>query len=361
MSLVLAAPPALGQVPPGGARLSYTRGPGAEGCPEEQALRDVVAAQLGGTDPFVDGGGGRRVEVVLGRKGRHFLGEIALYDGDGRRLGGQELTSAACGALVEDVGTALAIVLRPVRPAREPAPSQTAVEGTAPEGTAPSEAASAPEPSEAASAPGPPEAASSRAAPAGPPRAPAAAPAPPALPCRPAAPARPEERRDAALAGLRLQVGVGALIGEGFAPAPAVGFSGFVGARWEAFSLSLEGRVDPPVDSEPYRGRIYGVSSLGGSVVPCGHVAWFFGCGLVTAGRVRHFGRVNVAGEALRPYVGLGLRGGVEVPFSSYLAARLTGEFVANLGRPTVHLGGGEHLSGAGTSTTGGLHLVASF
>ncbi|XXY52541.1 hypothetical protein WME91_15530 [Sorangium sp. So ce269] len=87
MSLVLAALPALGQAPPGGVRLSYTRGPGAEGCPEEQALRDVVAGQLGGTDPFGEGGG-RRVDVVLVRKGRRFLGEIALYDSDGRRLGG---------------------------------------------------------------------------------------------------------------------------------------------------------------------------------------------------------------------------------------------------------------------------------
>ncbi|WP_437818424.1 hypothetical protein [Sorangium sp. So ce1078] len=99
MSLVLAAPPAFGQVPPGGARLSYARRPGAEGCPEEQALRDVVAAQLGGADPFVDGGGGRRVEVVLARKGRRFLGEIALYDSDGRRLlaaaGPQTITAYA--------------------------------------------------------------------------------------------------------------------------------------------------------------------------------------------------------------------------------------------------------------------------
>ncbi|WP_437727671.1 hypothetical protein [Sorangium sp. So ce861] len=353
MSLVLAAPPALGQVPPGGARLSYTRGPGAEGCPEEQALRDVVAGQLGGTDPFVDGGGGRRVEVVLARKGRQFLGEIALYDGDGRRLGGQELTSAACGALVEDVGTALAIVLRPARSARETALSPPA----APSAPGLPETASAPERPETASAPGPPEAASPRGAPAGPPRAPA----PQAPPCRPAAPARPEERRDAALDGLRLQVGVGALIGEGLAPAPAVGFSGFVGARWEAFSLSVEGRVDLPVATDPYRGGIYGVSSLGGSVVSCGHVAWFFGCGLVTAGRVRYFGRVNVVGEALQPYAGLGLRGGVEVPFSYDLAARLTGELVANLGRPTLHLRGGDDLSAAGTSKAGALHLVASF
>ncbi|WP_437792720.1 hypothetical protein [Sorangium sp. So ce693] len=345
MSLVLAVLPASGQVPPGGAQLSYTRGPGAEGCPEEQALRDVVAAQLGGIDPFVDGGsGGRRVEVVLVRKGRHFLGEIALYDSDGRRLGGQEVTSAACGALVEDVGTALAIMLRPARAAREPAPS--------PPGP------SAPAPGEAATAPSPPETASTGGALAGSPRAPAPAPLPP---CEPAAPARPRERRGPPLAWPRLQAGAGALIAGGLAPAPAVGFSGFVGARWEAFSLSLEGRVNMPVAAEPYRGGIFGVSWLGGSIVPCSHMAWFFGCGLVTAGRVRYFGMVNAVGEASLPYAGLGVRGGVEVPLSYSLAARLSGELVANLVRPTFHLRGSENWSVAGSSKVGVLQLLASF
>ncbi|WP_437990027.1 hypothetical protein [Sorangium sp. So ce145] len=344
MSLVLAVPAASGQVPAGGARLSYTRGPGAEGCPNEQALRDVVAAQLGGMDPFVGGGGDRRIEVVLSRKGRHFLGEIALFDSDGRRLGGQELTGAACGALVEDVGTALAIMLRPVRSARGPSPSPPAP--------------SPPAPGEAATAPEPPVTASPGGAPAGPPRAPAAAPLPP---CQPAAPARPGERRGPSPAWPRLQVGAGALISEGVAPAPAVGFSGFVGARWEVFSLSLEGRVHLPVAAEPYRGIVYRVSWLGGSVVPCGHVAWFFGCGLVTAGRVRYLGRVNAVGDASWRYVGLGLRGGVEVPLSYSLAARLTGELVANLERPAFHLRGRENWSVAGSSKAGALHLVASF
>ncbi|XYH94516.1 hypothetical protein ACMHYB_42790 [Sorangium sp. So ce1128] len=338
VSLVLAAPPALGQAPPGGARLSYTRGPGAEGCPEEQALRDVVAGQLGGTDPFV-GGGGRRVDVVVVRKGRRFLGEIALYDSDGRRLGGQELASTACGALVEDVGTALAIVLRPVRPAREPAPSHSAPSPPGPSGPAPPEVASPPA-SEA------------------PPRAPAPAPAPP---CPPTAPARPVERRGLSLAWPRFQVGVGALIVEGIAPAPGVGVSGFVGARWEGFSLSLEGSMHLPVAAEPYRGRLFGGSWLGGSVVPCGHSAWFFGCGLVTAGRVRYMGLVNFDGGAELPYAGLGLRGGVEIPFSHHLAVQLTGELLANIARSALHFRGGTSLSVAGTSKGGTLRAVALF
>ncbi|MGK3960216.1 hypothetical protein WMF38_45100 [Sorangium sp. So ce118] len=336
MSLVLAAPPALGEAPPGGVRLSYTRGPGAEGCPDEQALRDVVAAQLGGADPFV-GGGGRRLEVVLVRQGRPFLGEITLYDSDGRRLGDQELTSAACGALVEDVGTALAIVLRPVRSAREPAPSPP----PSPE-PAPLEAASPPA-SEAS------------------PRAPAPVPAPPCKPCQPAAPARPAARPGPSLAWPRFQVGLGALIAEGIAPAPAVGFSGSVGARWEAFSLSLEGGALLPVAAEPYRGARFGVSWLGGSVVACGHAAWVFGCGLATAGRVRYLGLVNFHGAAELPYAGFGLRGGVEMPFSHQLAAQLSGDFFANVSRPAFSFPGGLRLSTAANSTVGALRVVCSF
>ncbi|WP_437775750.1 hypothetical protein [Sorangium sp. So ce1097] len=345
MSLLLVAPSALGQAPPGGARLSYTRGPGAEGCPDEQALRDVVAAQLGGTDPFTDGGG-RHVEVLLGRKGRDFLGEIALHDADGRRLGGQELTSPSCGALVEDVGTALAIALRPARAAREPAPRPPA-----PPSPAPPQVLSEPATPEAASPPTPDTSL----------RVPAPAPAPPCQPCEPAAPARPAERPGPSLAWPRFQVGLGALIADGIAPAPALGFSASVGARWEVFSLSLEAGWHLPVATEPYRGRIYGVSWVGGAVVPCGHVVWFVGCGFVTAGRVRHFGMLNAVAEALLPHAGLGLRGGVEVPFSYHLAARLSGELVANLMRPTLHLRGGQNLSAASTSKAGVLHIVASF
>ncbi|WP_437955462.1 hypothetical protein WME76_28625 [Sorangium sp. So ce119] len=344
MSLLLVAPPALGLAPPGGARLSYARGPGAEGCPDEQVLRDVVAAQLGGTDPFVDGGG-RHVEVVVARKGRRFLAEIALYDGDGRRLGGQELTNAACGALVEDVGTALAIALRPPRAVREPAPPPLA----------PSPPRASSEPADPA-----PEAASLP-APEASPRAAAPASVPPCQPCLPAAPARPVRRPGPSLAWPRLQVGLGALIAGGIAPAPAVGVSASVGARWEAFSLSLEGGWHPPVAAEPYRGRVFGVSWLGGSVVPCGHAASFFGCGLVTTGRVRYSGLVNFDGEAELPYAGLGLRGGVEIPFSDHLAVQLTGELLANIARSAFYLPGDASLLVGGTSRAGTLRVVGLY
>ncbi|WP_437671086.1 hypothetical protein [Sorangium sp. So ce131] len=326
---LLVAPAALGQVPPGGTRLVYTRGPGTEGCPDEQALRDVVAAQLGGTDPFL-AGDGRRVEVILGRSGREITAEIALYERDGRPLGSQVITNASCGALVEDVGTAFAILLlHPSRPAKDPEPPL-------------------PAPS--------PEAPTPRALAANPQTAPE-----PVPPCPPAPPVRSAPRPGLSFGWPRFQIGAGVLLADSFAPALAVGFSGLASVRWSSFSLSLEGHAHLPVAAEPYRGRLFGVSSLGGSVVPCGHVAWFFGCALVTAGRVRHFGMVNFVGEAVTPYTGLGVRGGLEVSFSDHVAGQLTSDLVANVMALRLHFPQGAPWSVATTASAASFRLVASF
>ena len=66
---------------------------------------------------------------------------------------------------------------------------------------------------------------------------------------------------------------------------------------------------------------------------------------------------VAVAGFVVQPTV----RGGVEVPLSYSLAARLTGELVANLARPELRLPGGATWSVVETSGAGALQFVASF
>jgi hypothetical protein len=335
-SLFLAAPGALAQGAPGGARLSYTRGPGTEGCPEEPSLRELVASQLGGVDPFGHDGAWH-IEVVIRRKGPVFQGEIAVHDRDGRELGRQELSSPICGVLVGDIGLSLSIAMRPVLPPR-------LVPGSAP--AAPS------------SGPPPPSAPEDAAPPASP-DAPARAPA--SKPPRPvAAPARPVPRPRPPPARRRLQLGAGVLLGAGVAPSVAVGFSGFAGARWERFSLSLEARGDLPIDAEPYRGWTIGVSGLSGSLVPCGHAAWFFGCALATAGAVWHV-RGSTGRELALPYAALGLRAGLEVPLSARLVGQLTGELSLNIHRTHIRPIRGEGWSAAPVSEAVALRLLAFF
>ncbi|WP_437484944.1 hypothetical protein WME75_46260 [Sorangium sp. So ce1014] len=333
-SLFLAAPVALAQVAPRGARLSYTRGPGTEGCPEEPSLRGIVASQLGGVDPFVPDGAWH-VEVVIQRKGPAFQGEIALHDRDGRELGRQELSSPICGVLVEDIGLSLSVVMRPLLPPR-PAP-----------GSASTSPPSGPQPPSAPGDAAPPV------SPDPPPRAPASKPPHPvAAPARPVPRPRPPPDRP------RLQLGAGVLLGAGVAPSVAVGFSGFAGARWERFSLSLEARGDLPIDGEPYRG--WTISALSGSLVPCGHADWFFGCAVATAGGVWH-ARESTGRERALPYAALGLRAGLEVPLSARLAAQLTGDLSINTVRPSYRLLHGAGWKAAPVSEALALRLVAFF
>lgn len=335
-SLFLAAPMALAQGAPRGARLSYTRGPGTEGCPEEPSLRQIVASQLGGVDPFVHDGAWH-IEVVIQRRGPAFQGEIALHDHDGQALGRQELSRPICGVLVADIGLSLSIVMRPLLPSR-PAP-----------GSAPASPPSAPP---LPSAPGEAAPTVSRDAP---PKAPASKPPHPV-----AAPARPVPRPRPPPAHPRFQLGAGVLLGAGVAPSVAVGFSGFAGARWERFSLSLEARGDLPIDGEPYRGWTIGVSGVSGSLIPCGHAAWFFGCVLATAGGVWHV-RDSTGREFALPYAALGLRAGLEVPLSARLAGQLTGDLSLNTLRPHVRPLDGEGWSAAPVSEAVALRLVALF
>ncbi|MDC0679946.1 hypothetical protein [Sorangium atrum] len=335
-ALFLAAPMALAQVPPRGARLSYTRGPGTEGCPEEPSLRQIVASQLGGVDPFVRDGAWH-IEVVIRRKGTAFQGEIALHDRDGRALGRQEHSSAICGALVEDIGLSLSAFMRPLLPS-----------GPAPESVPISPLPGPPPPSV-------PRGAASRVPPGASPGAPASK--PPnlvAVPARPAPRPRPPPDRP------RLQLGAGVLLGAGVAPSVAVGFSGFAGARWERFSLSLEARGDLPIDAEPYRGWTFGVSGLSGSVVPCGHADWFFGCALATAGGLWNV-RDSTGRELVLPYAGLGFRAGLEMPLSARLAGQLSGDLSINIHRTHIRPIHGEGWSVAPVSEAVALRLVAFF
>ena len=144
------------------------------------------------------------------------------------------------------------------------------------------------------------------------------------------------------------------------APDVSAGIALHGGFGYDAFSLDLELRADLPTVHSSEAGSARGAPFVA-SLVPCGHVAWFFGCGLAAAGRVRHSGVVNVDGEKRMPHAGFGLRAGLEAPISPRFAAQLSGELLANVIRPTIHFPGASRWSTATISTAGDLRLVASF
>ncbi|WP_437306237.1 hypothetical protein [Sorangium sp. So ce388] len=328
-----AAVAAAGEALPGGVRLSYARDPGAAACPEEEGFRNAVATRLGGVDPFSPDGAWR-VEVVITPRARDLKAEIALYDGRGEPRGRQERTAADCRALVEDITLSLSIAMRALPTASAP--------------DAPSPADATPEPPHAAPEPQPPASSRARAAPSPQPRR-----AP--EPARAAPPAVPPSVRP------RFQLGAGPVLAAGFAPGVSVGFSGFVGLRWPDASLLIEARGDLPVTTAPYPGVTVDTSWLGGSVVPCMHEAWFFGCGVVTAGQLRYSLRATGASPDTRFHVGLGLRAGAEAPLSSRLAAQFTADVLVNARRPRFWFDDGEAAFAGTASGVVTLRFVTSF
>ncbi len=315
--LLLRSAPAFAEPPPSGSgtRLSYTRVlPGAERCPDEQGFRDMVAAQMGGADPFVSSGA-QRMEVSLSRKGRGFQGKFFLVDRAGHSTKPRELSGPTCGVVAEDLALSVFVALRALPPPSPPPPS--------PAPPPPLPLAHAPE---------------------------APLPEPPPL---------------------ALRLGVGAAVGLGVSPANAapgvvvdVGLRWF---RWAPLSLALEGRAYPTATGPATSSGARVTTGLyTGALVPCAH--WgvvthlsLAGCALVQLGALR------VTSDAPRPapsiffHAAAGLRGGVEVPLIDHLALRATGDVLFTLQPSIALIYGAPAWETPLVSASFGLGAVASF
>lgn len=289
------------------ARLEYLRGPGAESCPGEEGLRDGVAAQMGGADPFT-ARGSKRVVVTIGRAPRSFEGEFALYNAEGALVGRRPMSGATCADLVQSLATSLSLALRPFL-----LPSPPIAVASAPP------LSSGPEPF--------------------------------VPPIEKVASTRPD-----------IRIGVGASMGFGLSPAiVSPGFGGSVGVRWPWFSLSLEGRGDLPASTDGQSIAHLQTSLAAGTLAPCFHGRWLLGCGLFTVGAVHGAGlKVHPEGQTA-PYVAAGLRAGFEAQFSDHFAGQLVGDALLTAVRPRMLVGGNEEWIAPFASGSLGIRLVASF
>jgi hypothetical protein len=329
-SWLLTAAIASAEIYPGGIRLAYSRGPGTASCLDEASFRDLVATHLRGIDPFKPDGAWRMAVAISRRNGR-FVGEVTLYDGDGERRGEDELTATSCGRLMNDVGLTLGVAVLPLVWKRAPPPQQPPVTPL--------------EPPRATPRP-PPRTARE---PARPLRRPASTPPSPA-----AVPASP-----------RLQLGAGPQVAGGLGPTWAFGASGSLGLRWPSMSVLLEARLDFTLLAQADTDTTLEKSWLGASLATCAHKGWVFGCGLAMAGQVRD--AVLAAGTPITSpkqagaYAGLGIRGGVEVPFSSRFAGQVSADLQVHMVRPQLWYNGRQGAFAGTTSETLTLRLVTFF
>ncbi|WP_242516208.1 hypothetical protein [Sorangium cellulosum] len=301
--------------PRAGMRLEVVRGPGAEGCPDETSLRAEVARGLG-ADPFQDDAP-RALTVRIAREGPEHTASMALRDAQGETHWAEGFsTRSGCEELLS--GVALAVVAQLLgAPERAPAPPERSpppVPSPPPERSPPpvpspsprSEPVPGADPSPESKPPG---------APAPPPSAQRAAPTPSRPAEQPQAPAGPAEAPTSP-ERLRLEAGLGAILGLGLTPGAAAGMTLAVGARWSDWSIALEGRGLGSLTQE-VEGSMVGASAFTAASVACYRHPMLFGCGLAAIGAVRFTPRapwtMSPRSDAL---LGFGARLGAEWPLS---------------------------------------------
>jgi hypothetical protein len=282
------------------AKLTYLRGAGAEGCPDEAALRRAVAARLG-YDVFFPWAR-RTVVAEIARGPRGFHARLQVVGEDGLVLGTRSLdaTSQSCEEVTRALALAISIAVDdfglddapPTPPAIEPPP--------------PSSAPTVPSPVEP------------------PPPAPAAIPAP-------TPPSTPPH----------FAVALSPIVSLLVAPGPSVGLEGSFEVRVsQAFSAGVELRADLPAKDSHGQVETH-LSTV--SLVPCLRAPRpLFVCVVASVGDFHESG-VGVSNPQAHDaaFASVGPRVGVELPLGGrfFLRTHVEGAFV--LLRHEVDLNGG--------------------
>jgi hypothetical protein len=309
-------PPALAHTPPPRAvRLDYTRGPGAERCPGEQAFRDAIGATIARdlfatTPPPL-----ARLVVRLGRRGRGYEGKVELHDAAGAVTwamvfpGVPHPPAVTCSSLIPALAFDVAVELDPPAPpaVAPPVPPVLVPPIVAPQADKPT-------------------------------------------------PAHVEAPRRS------FRIGVSPWVDFATAPRPAFGLSLGLGYRVAWFSLELEGHWDPPAASI-IDGAEVGTSRFVGVLLPCGHVGHFAGCLLAEVGPI--WGTVTEAGlqggTQSAIYVATGGRLSAENEIAPHLALRLAADLLVALDRPALRFAEVPRWKAPAVGGGFGVGLLASF
>jgi hypothetical protein len=294
------------------AHLVYVRGPGAESCPGEEAVRKAVSTRLG-YDPFFAWAHDTLFVEITG-SGDAYRASVKLVGDDNRLRGARDLAvkSESCGAVIGALGLTISLTIDPSSLVAPPSPEPAA---SAQKAESPVEPAPSP---------------------------PAAAVPAPAVEAT-TTPAHDRAFTEPPVADrIRAYVGLGVLGSLGAEPSASAGASLFIGGSWRSLSLDLEARGDLPTtaasDAPPSRVQ---ASLLAGSMVPCFHLAPAFGCAVVEVGRVDATSvGTSTPKDAAGLWMGAGGRAGIELNLGRDWLLRGYGELLGTVVRDTLLIGG---------------------
>jgi hypothetical protein len=257
-------------------------------CPDEPALRQLVAARLG-VDPFLPEA--PSVVTVKVASGAPLQAEVAL-ESPNAPVRRKTLTGKDCTELMQSVAVTVALVVDPVlkrvelevekKPEPEPAPL------------------------------------------------PVVAPAPAPEPQKPAPPVEPLH--------WQLSVGGSANLGQAITAQPNLRLETRLRIA-TLFSLGLEGRIAFPVTGSLAQGQLT-TSAMLGAIVPCLHWKWLAGCADFTAGALRLEGQALASARAASVFHAMvGLRAIFSVPLGEHFAIGAMLEGQVPLTRATALVG----------------------
>jgi hypothetical protein len=306
------------------ARLVYSRGPGAESCPDEAALRKAVASRVG-YDPFFAWAEKTIVASLLRVDPKGFVARVHLVDSAGVEHGSRELRSdQTCADLLDAAALAIAIAIDPLLLVPVPQSQQAAPE---------------------------------------------VAPAPAPLPLVDAPRTRPPSTRPVEPVrgpSVVFSVSAGAVASVGVAQAPAAGLSLGGDARWRAVSLAVEARIDAPasrpaIHSIPVADGPVSSWLLVATVAPCGHASAVEVCALAQLGSLQASANVANQSSGTAPWLAIGGRVGVRQRISGETSLRLRADLLANLDPASITVGGVPAWTAPRVAASYGLDVLVPF
>ena len=295
-------------------RLIYSRGEGAERCPDEATMRKAVARRLG-YDPFFPHAEKTIVSQIVRDRGV-LRGSVQLVD-DGGIVRGQrnfEVDAGDCDELVAAMSLAISIAIDPTRASLAPAPVARPSDPPAPEAGTSEKLDPA-----TAEKPGP--------------RGPAVRPDAAVSPSRAPSPAREDS--------FTIEPGVSVTTSTGTAPSLAIGAAVSLGIRFLDASLFVDGRRDLPATSEATGGGRLQTSLWVVSVAPCLNRDVFFVCAVGSLGSLRAEGIELAAPKSDSAlYAAAGGRLGLEARLFRAIYFRPQLDLLATLARAELQLDG---------------------
>jgi hypothetical protein len=318
-------------------RLVYVRGPGAEGCADEAALRSAVAARLG-YDPFRPHAA-ISLFADLRRERDVYRARVSLIDEKGVERGTRDLESHAadCSDITSAMALSMSIAIDPLSMMRKAAAAD------APTTSDPPAADPLPSRDDAVPAVTPP----------------GASPNPPET----RLPSSSDLQRDRP-DPWRFALGAGAHGALGVAPGVAFGVRLSTELATRRFALGVEGRLDLPASAESAEGGRVRASFAGGAFVPCMRVevARLWACGLVLLGRAS-----TEAYEISAPrsdaffYWGAGARLAFQLGVVEGYAVRFVGDVLAHPSAFDLTVNGRSVFQSSAISGALGIGLVRIF